>query len=94
MPLEGEPPIKASDHGLVGLHVIFKGVPVNGVDHRAHNGAGVLPNPATEREVASVWPRGVPTPKKKPLKGTFPGEALSIQARTRSGSPGRSAPPR
>lgn len=50
VPLEGESPIKTSDHGLFGLHVEFKGVPVNGVDDWAHDGTGVFSNPKTQPE--------------------------------------------
>lgn len=50
VPLEGEPPIKTSDHWLVSLHVVFKVVPVNGVNHWAHNGTGVFSNPKTHQK--------------------------------------------
>ena len=45
VPLKGEPPVETPNHRLVRLHVILEGVPVNGVDHGAHNGTGVLTNP-------------------------------------------------
>lgn len=45
MPLERESPVEASDHGLVRLHVELKAVPVDCVDHRAHNGALIFTNP-------------------------------------------------
>lgn len=48
MPLKREPPVETSDHRLVCLHVILKGVPVDGVDHRAHNGTGIFANPETQ----------------------------------------------
>lgn len=48
MPLEGEPPVEAADHGLVRLHVELKRVPVDGVDDGAHDGAGVLADPGIE----------------------------------------------
>lgn len=49
VPLKGEPPVKPSDHRLVYLHVKLKSVPVDGVDHRAHYGAGVLSNPKKKK---------------------------------------------
>lgn len=98
MPLEGESPIKTSDHGLFRLHVEFKGVPVNGVDDWAHDGTGVFSNPETqpEKEESSlqILLCGVSAETEKLLIGTFPEEALSIRARTHSGSRGRSAPRR
>lgn len=45
MPLEGESPVEAADRGLVRLHVELEGVPVDGVDDGAHDGAGVLVYP-------------------------------------------------
>lgn len=45
MPLEGQAPVESPDHGLVRLHVELKGVPVDGVDDRAHDGALVLTDP-------------------------------------------------
>lgn len=45
VPLEGESPVEAADHGLVRLHVELKSVPVDGVDDGAHDGAGVLADP-------------------------------------------------
>lgn len=51
VPLKGESPVKTSDHRLVRLHVILKGVPVNGVDHRAHDGTGIFTNPEHK-----AWP--------------------------------------
>lgn len=45
MPLKGESPVKTANHGLICLHVKLKGVPVNGVDHRAHDGTGIFTNP-------------------------------------------------
>lgn len=45
VPLEGESPVEAADHGLVRLHVELEGVPVDGVDDGAHDGAGVLADP-------------------------------------------------
>lgn len=97
VPLEGEPPIKTSDHWLVSLHVVFKVVPVNGVNHWAHNGTGVFSNPKTHQKKKkkvhfSFWFAMVEI--EKLLICTFPEEALSTQARTRSGSRGRSAPHR
>lgn len=50
MPLKGESPIKSSDHGLVGLHVVLEVVPVDGVDHGAHNGAGVFSDPTKKKK--------------------------------------------
>lgn len=51
MPLKGESPVKTSDHRLIRLHVKLEGVPVNGVDHRAHDRTGILTNPKH-----NVWP--------------------------------------
>lgn len=48
MPLKGQPPVEPADHRLICLHVKLKGVPVDGVDHRTHDGAGVLTNPKDE----------------------------------------------
>lgn len=45
VPLEGESPVEAADHGLVRLHVELEGVPVDGVDDGAHDGAAVLADP-------------------------------------------------
>lgn len=51
VPLKGESPVKTSDHRLVRLHVKLEGVPVNGVDHRAHDGTGIFTNPEHK-----AWP--------------------------------------
>lgn len=54
VPLKGESPVKTSDHWLIRLHVKLKGVPVNGVNHRAHDGTGILTDPKHK-----AWSRNV-----------------------------------
>lgn len=48
VPLKGESPVEAADHRLFRLHVVLKVVPVDGVDHGAHDGAGVLADPSCQ----------------------------------------------
>lgn len=91
VPLKGESPVKASNHRLVCLHVKLKRVPVDGVDHRAHYGAGILSNPKqniikkTTNTVKDVCSRNIQKAIKK-KKITFPAEAQSSQGHTHSGN--------
>lgn len=66
VPLKGESPVKTANHRLVCLHVKLKGVPVDGVDDRTHNGAGIVTDPEKKgrrwarmktRRLVSVWIR-------------------------------------